>query len=228
MSLRRRLFALVAAALLPLAVMAGVGLYALQRQQRAQTERVGLSWRAPWPIPSTCSSASPSRSWKRSPPPSSLDAEDITAFRERARRVIGSRPEWAAIILTDADGRSLMDTAFTAATAPTPAETESLARAVSTRAPAIGNLARLPHGEWRFMVKVPVLRGANLRYVLRALVKPDAIRNALVRRKAGAVRLGDLNRGRDGAARRPLQGARREPRRPFVGDGRAHRGRGRR
>ena len=33
------------------------------------------------------------------------------------------------------------------------------------------------------MVQVPVLRGANLRYVLRALVKPDAIRNALVRQQ---------------------------------------------
>ena len=111
MSLRRRLFALVAAALLPLAVMAGVGLYALQRQQRAQTERVGLELARS--VANTVDaelriSIAVLETLATTP---SLDAEDIAAFRERARRVIGSRPEWAAIVLTDADGRSLMDTA---------------------------------------------------------------------------------------------------------------------
>ena len=40
--LRRRLFLLAACAILPLAVMAGIGLYALARHQDAQAERVGL------------------------------------------------------------------------------------------------------------------------------------------------------------------------------------------
>ena len=40
--LRRRLFALSAAGTLPLAILAGAGLYALNRQYDGQTERVGV------------------------------------------------------------------------------------------------------------------------------------------------------------------------------------------
>ena len=40
--LRRRLLMLTAAGILPLAVIAGVGLYALAAQQRAQARRVGM------------------------------------------------------------------------------------------------------------------------------------------------------------------------------------------
>ena len=40
--LRRRLFLLAAAGIVPLVVMSGIGLYALAQQQRIQAERIGL------------------------------------------------------------------------------------------------------------------------------------------------------------------------------------------
>jgi hypothetical protein len=40
--LRRRLFLLAAAGIVPLLIMSGIGLYALAQQQRIQAERIGL------------------------------------------------------------------------------------------------------------------------------------------------------------------------------------------
>jgi hypothetical protein len=51
--LRRRLFVLTAAGILPLALMAGIGFYVLQRQQNVQAERVGLELARSVATPST-------------------------------------------------------------------------------------------------------------------------------------------------------------------------------
>jgi signal transduction histidine kinase/ActR/RegA family two-component response regulator len=48
----------------------------------------------------------------------------------------------------------------------------------------VGSLARSAQGEWLFAVRVPVVRGGVLRYVLSALVKPERIRAVLGRQRA--------------------------------------------
>ena len=94
MSLRRRLFALVAAALLPLAVMAAVGLLTLKRQQEAQTQEVGLELArsvANAVDAELRSSVAVLETLATTP---SLDTADVSVFRDRAQRVLASRPGW--------------------------------------------------------------------------------------------------------------------------------------
>jgi signal transduction histidine kinase/CheY-like chemotaxis protein len=181
--LRRRLFALIAAGIVPLAVTSGIGLYVLQRQQSAQTERVGLELarsvanavdaelRSTISILETLATAP------------ALDEGDVAAFRDRARRILDTRPEWAAILLTDPAGRPLADTRE-AGEAPLPdlADRASFDRVAHSAAPVVGGLA--PHaGGWLFAVRVPVRRGDRARYILTALVTPGAIRDVLTRQQ---------------------------------------------
>ena len=52
-----------------------------------------------------------------------------------------------------------------------------------TRAPTVGNLTRGVDGALLFPVRVPVLRDGELRYVLTAVVKPDAILDVIARQR---------------------------------------------
>jgi signal transduction histidine kinase/ActR/RegA family two-component response regulator len=182
--LRRRLFVLTAAGILPLALMAGIGLYALQRQQNAQAERVGLE------LARSVANAldaelrnliSVLETLATTP---TLDRGDLTGFRARAERVIELNPEWAGLVLADRDGTPLVDTRF-AEGSPLPpvAENASFDRVVRTQANAVGSLTRHSQKEWLFAVRVPVHRDGAVRYVVTALVKPEAIRDVLTRQQ---------------------------------------------
>src|SRR5687767_6876615 len=161
--------------------MAGIGLYALQRQHNTQAERVGRELARS--VANTVDAElrryiSVLETIATTP---TLDRDDLPGFHKRAARAIASLPEWSGIILADRAGRPLVDTRSADGSADAPiAEQESFDRVVRTRAPAIGSLTR--HSKsWLFAVRVPVVHGANVRYVVTALVRPDAIRDALTR-----------------------------------------------
>ena len=181
--LRRRLFVLTAAAIVPLALMAGVGLYLLKRQQNAQAERVGLELarsvanavdaelRAGLQVLETLATTP------------TLDRDDLEGFRQRAERVIAGRPQWAAIVLADRAGHPVVDTRSTRGPLPPMMDRESFDRVIHTRQAAVGGLNRRPQERWVFAVRVPVLRDGELKYVLSALVRPEAIRDVLTRQQ---------------------------------------------
>jgi signal transduction histidine kinase/ActR/RegA family two-component response regulator len=180
--LRRRLFVLVAAGILPVAVMAGLGLVALARQQRAQAQRVGLELArsvATAVDAELRSSVSLVEALATTP---TLDQDDLDAYRVRAERVLRVQPAWSALVLSDPAGTSLVDTRFpTGAALPAVEDRASFDRLVRTGEPAVGGLVRVGGGEWLFPVRVPVVRGGALRYVLTALVQPQKIRGILNR-----------------------------------------------
>ena len=114
----------------------------------------------------------------------SLDRDDLVGFQERAQRVLETQPNWAAVFLADPSGKRLVDTRFRYGTLLTPIiEKASFDRAVRTRAPAVGNLARSPQGPLLFPVRAPVIRDGELRYVITALVKPEAILEVIKRQR---------------------------------------------
>jgi signal transduction histidine kinase/ActR/RegA family two-component response regulator len=164
--------------------MAGIGLYALARQQRAQAKSVGLELARSVATAIDAdlrSSISVLEALATTP---TLDHHDLSGFRERALRVRGLQPHWAAVGLADPAGTPLVDTSSGGETPLTPVvDRASFEHAVSTRAPAVGSLWRAPDG-WLFPVRVPVLRGGEVRYVVTALVKPDQIRDVLTRQRA--------------------------------------------
>ncbi|HZW75415.1 MAG TPA: cache domain-containing protein [Caldimonas sp.] len=178
-SLRRRLLILGAAAILPLALMSGVALQALLDQQRRQAEQStldlarALATAVDTELRLTVSSL---QSLALTDPIASAEPGDLPQAHQFARRVLASRPEWISVVLAAPDGTQLFNTnrEFDTPGVPT-VEPESLAEVVRTRAPVVGKLRRGPLGKFGVPVRVPVLHEGEVRYVLTAVVRPEAI-----------------------------------------------------
>ena len=182
--LPRRLFLLAVVTILPLTVIAGSGLYVLLHQQRAHVQAVGLEFAGAL---ATAVDAELRRtiavldSLATTP---ALDREDLSGFQARAERVLATQPDWAAVMLADLSGRRLVDTRFRERVGLRPlADPETLERVVRTQAPMVGNLTRGQGGELLFAVRTPVIRDGRLRYVLSAIVRPEAIRAVITRQR---------------------------------------------
>ena len=104
--LRRRLMVLAVASTLPLAVMAAIGLFALKRQQDAQTRQVGVELARSIANAVDAEQRSMVSVLETLATTPSLDSDDYTAFLIRARRVVSARPDWAQIRLADPAGRT--------------------------------------------------------------------------------------------------------------------------
>src|SRR5262245_7631089 len=182
--LRRRLLLLTAAGLVPLGAMAGIGLFIIQRQQYNQAQQVGLELARSIGNAVDAelrSSISVLEALVTTP---MLDTEDLPGFLDRARRVMDAKPEWAAVVLADPTGRTLVDTRYSiGSTPPLTWETDSFERVLHARVPAIGGLMRDGRGNWFFAVRAPVWRAGQLRYVATALVRPEGIHQVLARQQ---------------------------------------------
>jgi signal transduction histidine kinase/ActR/RegA family two-component response regulator len=183
--LRRRLLLLAVAGILPLAVMAGIGLYVQVQQQRRQAQAVGreLARAMATAVDSELGTSIAVLEALATTP--TLDRHDLVGFRERATRMLRTQPRWDAVWLADPLGNRLVDTRYPAGAALPPlVEHASFDRVVRTRAAVVGGLARSPHGALLYSVRVPVMRNGELRYVLTALVNPEEIRDVIVRQGA--------------------------------------------
>ncbi len=111
-------------------------------------------------------------------------SEDIDAFYRLAQRILAARPEWRALILADPSGKVRFGTDLPLAE-PQPPITEqgSFQDAVRTRAPTIGALARDPQGQAGVPIRIPIIRDGDLRFILTAIVKPDAILQVVNRQR---------------------------------------------
>ncbi|HTK92312.1 MAG TPA: ATP-binding protein [Verrucomicrobiae bacterium] len=182
--LRRRLFLLAAGAIVPLALVSGIGLYLLTMQQRVQVERVSLEFTRAVATAVDAELRSSISVLEAFATTLTLEGKERATFHEQARRVLGTQPTWAGMSLTDPAGTRVADTRYPpGADLPAIAERESLDRVVRTRTPAIGSLARSARGPFLFAVRVPVLRGDALQYVLSASVRPEEIRDVVTRQQ---------------------------------------------
>jgi signal transduction histidine kinase/ActR/RegA family two-component response regulator len=173
---------LAGAGILPLAIMSGIGLYALAQQQRAQARRVGVELARAVTTGVDAELRSAVSVLEALATSVALDGQDLTAFAERAGRVLRTQPDWAALMLADPSGVRVFDTRYGIGHGLPPlAESQSLERVVRTHAPAVGNLAPSPDGTLLFAVRVPVVRQGRLRWVLNAIVKPEQIRKVVTR-----------------------------------------------
>ena len=173
--LRQRLFVVVVAAIVPLAVMSGFALFAGYDQTRKQVERAGLDVAR---AQHTAVSAELRRTISVLQVLASsraFEPVDTAWFMERARQTLGLQSNWRAITLADAQGRILLDTRLPEGQAPDPTpDPDSLRRVLATQAPVVGYLARTGN-TWSIPVRVPVFRDGNVRYVLSAILDPNAI-----------------------------------------------------
>jgi signal transduction histidine kinase len=116
-----------------------------------------------------------------------LDRGDLAAFREEARRVLATQPAWLAVLLFAPDGRQLLDSsAPPGAPLLGASEPASLERVLRLRKPVVGDLAQgRRSGNLAFPVRVPVVRGGELRYVLTAVLTPQAIESLVAHELTG-------------------------------------------
>jgi len=180
--LSRRLLLLACAGIVPLAIMSGIGLHLLGQQQRVQAERVGLELVRAIGTAVDAELRSTVSVLESLATTFTLDGNDLSAFRERARRVVDTQPQWAGVTLADPSGARLVDTRLGAGSQIPPiSDRESFDRVIRTRAPVVGNLVKGADGVLQFPVRVPVVRKGEIRYVLTAVVKPEEIRDVVGR-----------------------------------------------
>jgi hypothetical protein len=175
--LRRRLLLLAAAGILPVAAASAVAIHALVEQQQSQAEQAAVEVARAL---ATAVDAELRRSisvLEALATSLRLDRGELKDFYEEAQRVVASRPLWLAINLADPTGKVLFNTYVPfGGVPPAITERESFERAVESLKPAVGNLSKgSMTGEIGFTVRTPVMRNGKLRYVLTAVVKPDAI-----------------------------------------------------
>jgi len=98
---------------------------------------------------------------------------DLRTFYDEASRVLPSQPGWSSIILSDRDGRQLVNTgvAYGEPLGNT-VENVSWQRVVNDRVAAVGVLARGPGGRYAVPVRVPVVADGATRYVITAPLEP--------------------------------------------------------
>jgi signal transduction histidine kinase len=172
------------AAIVPLAITSGIGLFGLVQQQRAQAERAtfeitralatavdGELQRTGSVLDAFASSAT-------------LDVNKLAEFYQSAQRLASAQPSWLTIILLDPDGHMLFNAnQDRMVKGQMVAERESFMRSVRTRLPQIGYLARGPSGTYGVPMRVPVVRDGKLLYMLTAVIKPQAIVDIMQRQR---------------------------------------------
>jgi signal transduction histidine kinase/ActR/RegA family two-component response regulator len=170
--------------IVPLAIMSGIGLYALAHQQRVQAERAGLELTRAVAIGVDAELRSSVSVLATLATSLTLDQQDLVAFREPARRVLANQPHWAAMTLASPAGARILDTRYRhEVSLPPLADQRSFERVLRWREPVVGDLTRDHEGLLLFPVRVPVLRNRELRYVLTAVVKPEEIREVVARHR---------------------------------------------
>ncbi len=182
--LRRRLLTIALAGIVPLALAAGLGLLAIIHEQRHQTELRGLEVTR---MAATATEVEVQRSMDvlqalaQSDP---LTEGNIRAYGDLGRRVLQFMPGWQSILLIDPDGQVLQRFARETPTADGAlADHESFAEVLRTGEAQVGNMALGPRGNWGIPLRVPVVRDGQIRYVLTAVLQPQAILNVINNRR---------------------------------------------
>ena len=177
--LRRRLLLLAAGAVLPLALMTGVALEALLQQQQAQIEQssLDLSRALATAVDTELRlTISTLQTLAATEPVTATGATDLPAFHALAERVLRARPEWLAVTLADPSGNVLFSSGRAPGSAqPGISEPASFRETVQRRVPTVGGLAYGPRGAAGIPVRIPMPREGDVRFVLSAVIKPDAI-----------------------------------------------------
>ena len=180
--LRNRLLAIALAGIVPLALVAGLGLWLLVQHQQRETEQRALesSRQAATTIEIELRrSVTILQALAESP----LLNENLDDFATQVGRVLPLVPGWRTVLLAAPDGQIVRRiSAHNRAPGGPLAEPDSFAEVIAQHRPVIGQLARGPAGQFAFPIRVPVLRDGQLNFVLTAVMTPESIRAARMTR----------------------------------------------
>nr|WP_243146606.1 ATP-binding protein [Scytonema sp. UIC 10036] len=181
LALKWHLVLLVAGALLPVVLFAVAIVHRLSLNERAASERRLLLAARNLTYDVEREVLSTTRTLQALAASDRLDQGELKAFYNEAQRTVRTQPTWLGVILLMPNERQVFNTFRPFGTSlPLANEPESVRRVVKTLQPTVGYLAfaRLKR-KWAFPVRVPVMRGGKLQYVLTALITSDALTSVL-------------------------------------------------
>ena len=185
MRLRSHLIGLVLAILLPMIAFSAIALVMLGHSQRAAAERSALELSRALMSAVDESLRNTIATLEALATAQSLERDDLRAFYHEALRVVPTQADWMEVILLAPDGRQLIATSRPwGDSLPYAAEPASVEIVVTSRRPIVGRIARgRLTGVYAIPVRVPIIRGDHVVYVLTAVVKPEAIVGVLARQR---------------------------------------------
>jgi signal transduction histidine kinase/ActR/RegA family two-component response regulator len=114
---------------------------------------------------------------------SSLEDDELSVFYDEAGRVLASQPDWRNILLLDAAGQQLINLERPyGSLLPHEADSylESFRAVVDSKAVGIGGVSRGPVSHLLGVaIRLPMLRGGQVRYVLQCILRPEALAKLL-------------------------------------------------
>jgi len=202
-NLSGRLLLIVSAAILPLAVVCAFALQALLAGQSAQSQAsaLGVARAVATAVDAELGrTIATLQALALAEPFGATGEPALSEARALADAVRASHPEWRGLLLVAPSGAVVFTTERTVLPAGgAVVEKGSLDEVLRNPGPAVGPLARGPAGNLAFPVRVPVIRDGAIRYVLTAIVRPEAIAAVLKRQSAPdgwTVSVFDANRAR--------------------------------
>jgi signal transduction histidine kinase/ActR/RegA family two-component response regulator len=186
-SLSVRLLLVASAALLPLAVVCGFALNGLLQAQRAQTQTstMGVARALATSVDSELRlTISALQALALAEPLGASEDSGLIDALVLAKSLRATHPEWRGVLLIAPSGKVVFSSEGSVAGPDGEVvEAASLAEVIRTRQPGIGVLTPGPRGNLAFAVRVPVIRDDTVRYVLTAIVRPEAIGAVLARQR---------------------------------------------
>ncbi|MDP3809705.1 MAG: ATP-binding protein [Hydrogenophaga sp.] len=180
--LRMRLLLLAASGLLPLVIVLAWGFNHLVEERRADAEETVLELSRALATGVDAELRSVMTLLQHMSTSDELERADLRDFHQTAMRT-AEQLGWQYAALADSEGRVLFRTNEPfGTTSSTPLDPDSLARVVATTQPVVGQVIgsrSLPGTS--FAVRVPVMRGGQLIYVLSAYIPTDRILAVLKR-----------------------------------------------
>lgn len=186
-TMQGRLMLIASMAILPLAIVCGLALYALaesqQDQHRAST--LGVARAVATAVDSELRlTIAALDALALTEPLGTQAGAGLTQATRLATAVRRSHPEWLALVLAAPDGRLLFNTdGGVSGALRRVVDDDSLQRVLRTGQPAVGAMVPGPAGRLAFAVRVPVIRDGQTLQVLTAVVRPEAITAVLGRQR---------------------------------------------
>jgi signal transduction histidine kinase/CheY-like chemotaxis protein len=186
--LRMRLLLLAASGLLPLVIVLVWDIAHLVDQRREEAERTVLDLSRALATAVDAELRSVVALLEHIGTSDELEQADLRSFHMSAERT-AEQLGWRYVVLSDSDGRALLrtDEPFGSSN-PAPVEPESLARVIETQAPVVSRVVNTSQPALAaFAIRVPVMRGGKLIYVLSAYLPTDRVLAVLVRQDIPAA-----------------------------------------
>lgn len=182
--LRSRLLTIALAGILPLAVVAGLGLISIvsEQKQMAQQRSLEATRLAATAVEiELVRSLNVLQALSQSP---LLGEGALDSFSDMVQRVLPTVPAWHSLLIITPEGEVIRRISLDAPPESNAiAEPESFAEVMRTGEPQVGNMGFGPGDIWGIPLRVPVHVGTEIRYVLTAVLKPTAVGNVISNRR---------------------------------------------